>query len=532
MVTGLHGYHSSLDGMRRRAHQVDETTESDINRLIVRSESCTATPTVAITEPVRPDPVDRGLGLVTRGPQQQRLHEFLDRANQEELRSAGRQWSQGQNLLMDISAQLERMSGDMGRSSDEEFQGQTADAARMSFVASAQAMAAKAAQLEQGADAFEQSATAVDQAIAEREALAQNDGAQPPTRPSTPPGSTDPADVRAQSSYDTANAAYWDRYHADERRATDAITALDQTHTASAEVFKSIHGEPDPVAPGGSGGGGGAPPEAAGTLPGAGGGGGSNPDFDPVDDGGGNGATAAATRQRRPAGDGNGPDGGGDNDGGGEDPTHEPGPARDGLSRPRRPQRPDRARGSVHAHGSGPWHRERCRPAVQAAPADRPPAAASRPASASAWPVGWPGASRAGWPFPRLGGGHGRSRVRGGRGIGAGGPRGAGSSVLGRGNGIAGVGNGAGRNARQRTRGTRRGGTSGFRRARFRERHRWTGGSGLARDAHGHRHGRGHRPRIRAQQGQGREVRGNRAVRRRPGLAGRRRRVRRTDRLT
>ena len=42
------------------------------------------------------------------------------------------------------------MSGDMGRSSDEEFQGQTADAARMSFVASAQAMASKAAQLEQG----------------------------------------------------------------------------------------------------------------------------------------------------------------------------------------------------------------------------------------------------------------------------------------------------------------------------------------------------------------------------------------------
>ena len=46
MVTGLQGYHSSIDGMRRRANQVDETTETDINRLIVRAEDCTAAPTV------------------------------------------------------------------------------------------------------------------------------------------------------------------------------------------------------------------------------------------------------------------------------------------------------------------------------------------------------------------------------------------------------------------------------------------------------------------------------------------------------
>ncbi|GAB3246468.1 hypothetical protein [Nocardioides dilutus] len=46
MVNGLQGYHSSLDGMRRRAHQVDDITESDINRLIVRAEDCAATPSV------------------------------------------------------------------------------------------------------------------------------------------------------------------------------------------------------------------------------------------------------------------------------------------------------------------------------------------------------------------------------------------------------------------------------------------------------------------------------------------------------
>lgn len=46
MVEGLRGYHSSLDGMRRRAREVDDITESDINRLIVRAESCSSTPTV------------------------------------------------------------------------------------------------------------------------------------------------------------------------------------------------------------------------------------------------------------------------------------------------------------------------------------------------------------------------------------------------------------------------------------------------------------------------------------------------------
>jgi hypothetical protein len=46
MVKGLQGYHSSLDGMRRRAHQVDDITEDDINRLIVRAEECSAAPTV------------------------------------------------------------------------------------------------------------------------------------------------------------------------------------------------------------------------------------------------------------------------------------------------------------------------------------------------------------------------------------------------------------------------------------------------------------------------------------------------------
>jgi len=46
MVTGLRGYHSSLDGMRRRARAIDDSTASDIDRLIVRAEDCSAAPTV------------------------------------------------------------------------------------------------------------------------------------------------------------------------------------------------------------------------------------------------------------------------------------------------------------------------------------------------------------------------------------------------------------------------------------------------------------------------------------------------------
>ncbi|MBJ7359015.1 hypothetical protein, partial [Nocardioides sp.] len=148
---------------------------------------------------------------MTRGPQQQRLRDYLEHANQVELRTASRQWIEGQNVLRMIGQELERMSGDMASSDDEAFQGRTADAARESFVVSAQAMASKADQLKQGADAFETAAKALDTAIAERDALAGNDGAQPPVRPQTPPGSTEPEDVRAQRDFDTQNARYWER---------------------------------------------------------------------------------------------------------------------------------------------------------------------------------------------------------------------------------------------------------------------------------------------------------------------------------
>ena len=204
---------------------------------------------------------------MTRGPQQQRLRDYLDPANQPTLRGAANQWRLGQQLLQEVSSQLSTMADSMGTSSATEFQGQTADTARASFHRSATAMTAKSEQMGQGGQAFDDSATALDDAVAERDALAQNDGDGPPTRPSTPPGSTDPEDIRAQRDYSTANAAYWDRYQADEQRATDAMTRLDERHTAAGQVFKSIHGEPDPEPSSGDSPGGGGSPTGGGSSP-------------------------------------------------------------------------------------------------------------------------------------------------------------------------------------------------------------------------------------------------------------------------
>ena len=77
-------------GARGRRHDRERHQPADR----AGRESCSATPTVAAPNQCGPIPRPRG-GLVTRGPQQQRLRDYLDRANQEELRGAARQWSRG-----------------------------------------------------------------------------------------------------------------------------------------------------------------------------------------------------------------------------------------------------------------------------------------------------------------------------------------------------------------------------------------------------------------------------------------------------
>lgn len=363
---------------------------------------------------------------MTRGPQQQRLHDYLDGANASGLRDAVAQWSEGQNILLQVSMQLERMSQDMETSDDREFQGATADAARASFLTSSQAMVLKADQLRQGSEAFALSAGAIDTANAERVALAQGDGAQPPERPSTPPGSTEPEDVRAQRDYDTANAAYWEKYHADERRAGDAIAALDQSHTTAAEVFKSIHGEPDPAEPttgptgGTAGDSGTAPPQ------GTGGGGGTadvhvdidgDTDFVPNDTGDGDDATDDTHDTSFPDPTG--------------DPTADPVPGD-----PTGPTGPTGPVGTPATTGG-------VSPGTASGGISTPAAGGGVAAGLG---VGVAGGLVGGMAsgFASSGGVAATGAAStGGRGIGAGGPRGAGSSVIGRGNGIAGAGGGA-----------------------------------------------------------------------------------------
>jgi hypothetical protein len=360
---------------------------------------------------------------VTRGPQQQRLHDYLDGADPAGLRVAVGQWSEGQNLLLSISAQLDRMAQDMETSDDREFQGATAEAARASFLTSSQAMVLKAEQLRMGSEAFTISAAALDTANAERVALAQGDGAQPPERPNTPPGSTDPADVRAQRDYDTANAAYWEKYHADERRAADAISALDQSHTAAGEVFKAIHGEPDPV-----------PPPTGGNA-GTPGGGGTTP---AVPDGG-----ETDDPQVHVDTTTDEPDDVGDHHNDTDDPDGPDGPVEIPLPDPTGdpvPGDPTGPTGPVTPTTTGGSTVTTAGPGGLGTPAAGGGVAAGVGVGLAGGLVGGMAGGLASPGGVAAAGGV----AQGGRGIGAGGPRGAGSPVLGRGNGIAGVGNGAG----------------------------------------------------------------------------------------
>ncbi len=379
---------------------------------------------------------------MNRGPQQQRLRDYLDPANQATLRTAAAQWRQGQDLLKDIGGQLVSMAGSIATSADSEFQGEAANATRTSFHTSAQAMATKSEQMGQGAQAFDDSANAIAVAVSERDSLAQNDGDELPSRPTSPAGSTEPEDVRAQRSYDTAVAAYWDRYQADEQRASDAMTRLDEKHTAAGEVFKSIHGEPDPEptrAPGG------------GTTPA--GGGGTNPAGTSTQGPGT--STLTSTTQPHPVYDNDGrplTDGGTVDEptpptGGGDDatPGDPEGPSGPGTSTS------TGVPGSPTTNGTGP----------SAGGIGTPTTGGAVAAGVGVGVVGGlTGGVAGGLAFPGAVTGSG-SAAGGGRGIGGAGTRGVGSSVLGRGNGVVGIGNGAGTSARGSGRGAGRVGAGG-----------------------------------------------------------------------
>jgi hypothetical protein len=185
-----------------------------------------------------------------RGPQHQKLADYVHSADPDSLDLAATQWRTGMNLLRQVSRELNAKSSGMrlaeSSTDGSVWSGATASTARDAFSKSSVAMHDKSNEMQAGSDAFTDAATGIRNA---RQALHQLDSRDPGSFPSAPPvtpGPSTKADEKAKSDYTTAVNGWWADYNANERVATTAITDLEHNHTTQAKVFQRIHGEPPP----------------------------------------------------------------------------------------------------------------------------------------------------------------------------------------------------------------------------------------------------------------------------------------------
>ena len=205
-----------------------------------------------------------------RGPEHQRLADYVDNADPDALDTAAQQWTTGMELLRQVSKELNAKARGMraaqSYSDGEIWSGETAATARDAFSKSSTAMHDKSNEMEKGANAFTDAATGIRNARTKLRALDQADPGAKPTAPTFSPGPRSHADEVKQSEYDTSVTSWWRDYSSNETEATNAITHLQDNHTEQAKVFQSIHGEKT----GGDGpgpGGGGSSPVSAGNRP-------------------------------------------------------------------------------------------------------------------------------------------------------------------------------------------------------------------------------------------------------------------------
>ena len=183
-----------------------------------------------------------------RGPQHQRLADFVDNAHPGSLDNAATQWKFGMGLLRAISEELKAKAGGMkaaeSYSDGDVWTGATASSARDAFLNSSTAMNAKSHEMEDGSAAFAKAADGIRDARTKLAALDQADPGDKPKPPTFSPGPRSHADEVKQSQYDTS-ATNWQRdYHANEIAAQAAIHDLQTNHKEQSEVFRKIAGLP------------------------------------------------------------------------------------------------------------------------------------------------------------------------------------------------------------------------------------------------------------------------------------------------
>ena len=183
---------------------------------------------------------------MTRGPDQQRLKDYVDPARMQTLNDAAKDWDRGSTILRNVSIELRRKAQAIRTSPDAEFTGETAKVAAEAFDVTAKTMDDKSTEMKDGAGAFGHAATAVKNAQDTSDDLeTKGPGAFPPSV-NTPPGSSHHEDVVAQQQHDTAVNDWWAKYNHNERVARHAITTMQDNHTEQAKVFQRIHGETPP----------------------------------------------------------------------------------------------------------------------------------------------------------------------------------------------------------------------------------------------------------------------------------------------
>ncbi len=294
------------------------------------------------------------------GPEETRLAQGLTGSMPLTVGARAGEWSECAQILLDVATQLGNVSmpippGEAGA--------ETATAMNAAFARSADAMRKRAAKLQQGNAALDDSSQVIEQAKAAFEALGPENAA-PTHTPHEDPSS--PAGIRAENKYNSELAAFHADQERRERISKTHADRMDQVFQRSAATMKEIHGEPDPPPP---------PPAYSGGGGGVGGGAGFG-------SGGGYAPGSGGPRTLHPVG------------------TYEPGPGGHGPGRTRGPAAATCPRpASVDRRAARPSTTSPARarsPLVRRAAACTPRPGSARPvrsravSAAGCSPVGWP----------------------------------------------------------------------------------------------------------------------------------------------